>query len=148
MRPIKYIVVHCTGGSQKETIKQLKAGFRARGWKNDGYHFVVHPDGSITALVPIENIANGVAGHNAKAIHISWIGGWESNQRKAVDNRTDEQKTALREKLTELQDMFPKAEILGHRDFSPDKNQNGIVDKYEWVKVCPCFDAREEYKNI
>ena len=140
--------MHCTGGPQDETIPQLKAGFRARGWKNDGYHFVVHADGSITALVSIENIANGVAGHNKASIHISWIGGWDYKRGKATDNRTDAQKKALREKITDLQDMFPKAEILGHRDLSPDTNHNGKVDQFEWVKVCPCFDAREEYKDL
>jgi hypothetical protein len=36
MRSIKYIVVHCTGGNPNETIEQLKNGFKALGWKNNG----------------------------------------------------------------------------------------------------------------
>ena len=148
MRVINYLVVHCTAGSQTETLKQLHAGFKARGWKNPGYHFVVSADGTIDNITPIENIANGVAGHNANSIHISYKGGVDLKTGKAIDNRTDAQKAALISKLTELKKKFPAAKILGHRDFSPDKNNNGIVDKFEWVKVCPCFDAIAEYKDL
>ena len=31
--------------------------------------------------------------------------------------------------------------ILGHRDFSPDRNGNGHVEPFEWLKECPGFDV-------
>lgn len=30
----------------------------------------------------------------------------------------------------------------------PDKNGNGTIDSSEWIKMCPCFDAIPEYKNL
>ena len=43
---------------------------------------------------------------------------------------------------------LPKGSIKGHRDTSPDKNHNGKIDKWEWVKECPSFDAKTEYAGI
>ncbi|MEG1573307.1 MAG: N-acetylmuramoyl-L-alanine amidase, partial [Bacteroidales bacterium] len=43
---------------------------------------------------------------------------------------------------------YPLAHIQGHRDFSPDLNENGKIEPNEFVKECPCFDAQNEYKNI
>jgi N-acetylmuramoyl-L-alanine amidase len=150
MRAIKNIVVHCTAGSQKQTLKSLIAGFRALGWKNNGYHIVVDGEGNRHDITPLEKVANGVAGHNANAIHVSYMGGVENvnGKMKAVDNRTESQKEQLLDILIELKTKFPSAKISGHRDFSPDKNKNGIVEKNEWIKMCPCFDAREEYKHL
>lgn len=147
MRPIKYIVLHCTAGSQNETIAQLFTGFKARGWKNNGYHIVVDGEGGRHDITPLENIANGVAGHNANSIHVSWMGGIDTKG-KPVDNRTDKQKSQLISIVKELKGKFPSAKILGHRDFSPDLNHNGKVDQVEWIKVCPCFDAGKEYAAL
>ncbi|CDC98944.1 n-acetylmuramoyl-L-alanine amidase [Prevotella sp. CAG:474] len=65
-----------------------------------------------------------------------------------VDNRTVEQKSSLRKLLKLLRKKYPEAIIQGHRDFSPDLNGNGRVDPAERIKVCPCFDAKVEYKDI
>ena len=43
---------------------------------------------------------------------------------------------------------YPEAVIQGHRDFSPDLNGNGRIEKSEWIKLCPCFDAKEEYATL
>ena len=37
---------------------------------------------------------------------------------------------------------------MGHRDISPDLNHNGVVDPWERIKECPCFDAMTEYMDI
>jgi N-acetyl-anhydromuramyl-L-alanine amidase AmpD len=31
--------------------------------------------------------------------------------------------------------------ICGHRDLSPDRNGNGLVEPIEWLKTCPGFDV-------
>ena len=100
MRGIKRIFVHCTAGSQRQTVADLQAEFK----------------------------------RNAEG--------------KATDNRTDAQKESLRKLLKLLKSRYPKAEIMGHRDISPDTNGNGKVDSWERIKECPCFDAKEEYKEI
>ena len=33
------------------------------------------------------------------------------------------------------------ARICGHRDLSPDRNGDGVVEPEEWVKECPCFEV-------
>lgn len=147
MRPIKYIVLHCTAGSQKETIAELKAGFKARGWKNNGYHIVVDGSGVRFNITPLENIANGVAGHNSASIHVSYMGGIDRNG-KAIDNRTPQQKKELLAIVSELKKKFPAAKICGHRDFSPDLDKDGIIESNEWIKICPCFDAGKEYAGL
>ena len=147
MRTIKRIFVHCTAGSQKQTIADLKAEFKRKGWKNPGYHVVITPDGKCHQLLDYEKVSNGVQGYNSTSINVAYMGGIDA-QGNAVDNRTPEQKASLVKLLKELKGRYPKAEILGHRDISPDTNGNGIVDPWERIKECPCFDAKVEYKDI
>lgn len=146
MREIKYIAVHCTAGSQRQTISDLQAEFRHKGWKNPGYHYVVASDGKITQLLDEEKISNGVKGFNSVTVNVAYIGGIADG--KAADNRTDAQKKSLRQLLANLKRKYPEAVIQGHRDFSPDANGNGKVDAWERIKECPCFDAKEEYKDL
>lgn len=149
-RSIKHIVVHCTASSQKTTIKTLLGFFKARGWRMPGYHYAITTDGAIHQLLDEACIANGVKGHNAHSIHVAYIGGVEMREGKlvSVDNRTPEQKDSLLVLLSELKARYPEAIIQGHRDFSPDINGNGIVDRWERIKDCPCFDAKIEYKDL
>lgn len=147
MRVIKFLVVHCTAGSQNESKADLIAWFRKLGWKNNGYHIWVDGEGKRHDITPLERIANGVAGYNANSIHISYAGGIDAKG-KPIDNRTDAQKAMLISILKELRVKFPKAKILGHRDFSPDKDKDGKIESFEWIKVCPCFDAITEYSAI
>ncbi len=147
MRKIERIFVHCTAGSQKQTVDDLRAEFKAKKWRNPGYHYVVHADGKVSQLLGEQFVSNGVKGYNSTSINVAYIGGIDSRG-KAVDNRTDEQKASLVKLLKELKGRYPKAEIMGHRDISADTNGNGIVDPWERIKECPCFDAINEYKNI
>ncbi len=146
-RKIKYLVVHCTAGHQNETIEALEAWFKKMGWKKPGYHYVVKADGTVVSLCGEQYVANGVAGFNANSIHISYLGGIDSKG-KPVDNRTCHQKNALCVSLKILKSKYPNAIIKGHRDFSPDKNKNGKIESFEYIKMCPCFNAMEEYKDI
>lgn len=146
MREIKYIAVHCTAGSQRQTISDLQAEFRRKGWKNPGYHYVVSTDGKITQLLDEDKVSNGVKGFNSVTVNVAYIGGIADG--KATDNRTDAQKKSLRQLLANLKKKYPEALIQGHRDFSPDANGNGKVDAWERIKECPCFDAKEEYRDL
>lgn len=147
MRSIKRIFVHCTAGSQRQTINDLMAEFKRKKWKHPGYHYVIQADGKITQLLGEQFVSNGVKGYNSTAINVAYMGGIDERG-KAVDNRTDAQKDSLRKLLKLLKGRYPKAEIMGHRDISPDTNGNGIVDPWERIKECPCFNAKDEYKDI
>ena len=147
MRRIKYIAVHCTASHQSQTIESLKQKFRHKGWVNPGYHYVVSPDGKITQLLDEDKISNGVKGFNSVSVNVAYIGGIDTNG-KPIDNRTEEQKQSLRSLLKMLHKKYPAAVIQGHRDFSPDLNRDGRITSNEYIKGCPCFDAKAEYADI
>lgn len=147
MRKIERIFVHCTAGSQRQTLADLWAEFQRKRWKNPGYHYVVFPNGTIQQLVDDNVVANGVYGYNQTAVHVAYVGGIDAAG-SAIDNRTPAQKEALIRVLRMLHRRYPAARILGHRDISPDRNHNGKVDKWERIKDCPCFDAITEYQDL
>lgn len=137
MRNIKYIAVHCTAGSQKQTIPDLLHEFNLKKWKNPGYHYVISADGKIHQLLDESGISNGVKNFNSVSINVAYIGGVDVNNKLApIDNRTDAQKRSLLQLLCILKNRYPKAIIQGHRDFP------GVH------KACPCFDAKTEYKDV
>lgn len=149
VRKITHIFVHCTAGSQSETPQGLLNFFyKVKRWSRPGYHYVVSADGTITNIWPESKYSNGVKGMNSHSINVAWIGGVDKAHPKGIDNRTEAQKRSLRILLKELRAKYPKAVIMGHRDTSPDLNHNGIVDPWERIKECPCFDAMVEYKDI
>lgn len=152
MRRIERIFVHCTASWQETTtLKTLWNEFKAQGWKHAGYHIVVFPNGKVEQMEDEETIANGVRGYNSTAIHVAWVGGIKYDVNKKlipVDNRTIEQKIALYDILTKLKLKYRNAIIMGHRDISPDLNHNGVVDPWERIKECPCFDCMMEYMDI
>lgn len=78
---------------------------------------------------------NGVAGHNATSIHISYIGGVDKNN-KPVDNRTIGQRITMLQLLKVLKEDYPTAVICGHRDFAGVK------------KACPSFDVATWLKTV
>ena len=147
MRNIKYIAVHCTASHQSMTIEGLKQEFKRKGWVNPGYHYVVSPDGKITQLLDEDKVSNGVRGYNSETINVAYIGGIDTNG-KPTDNRTTAQKASLCSLLKMLHKKYPTAVIQGHRDFSPDLNKDGKITSNEWMKACPCFNAKEEYSNL
>lgn len=136
MRNIKNIVVHCTATPQTTSVLQIMKYWKDElKWKNPGYHYIITPTGNLVPLIGIDKIANGVAGHNAESIHISYIGGIGTDL-KPKDTRTEAQKKTMLQLLKDLKAMFPDAKILGHRDFP------GVA------KACPSFDAKNEFKSL
>ena len=148
-RSITHLFVHCTAGDQNTTPQQLLDFFyRVKKWSRPGYHYVVSADGSVTQLWPESKYSNGVKGMNPNSINVAWIGGVTKQHPNGIDNRTQAQKVGLRNLLKELKTKYPKAIIMGHRDTSKDTNHNGIIDPWERIKECPCFDAMVEYKDL
>ena len=139
--------IYCCGRDNNENA--LAAAILANNNNNNryGYGYLILANGAIHQLWPDSEISNGVQGYNSSAINIEYIGGIDKNG-EAIDNRTNEQKQSLIRLLLALRKKYPEAKILGHRDFSPDTDGDGIVEPHEWTKMCPCFDAKEEYKDL
>lgn len=133
MRKINKIVIHCTATQQTTSIQSIKNYWRdILKWKNYGYHYIIDKNGFIFKLAEDSVICNGASGYNKKSIHIAYIGGIDTNK-NPIDNRTQEQKTALKILLIEYSRKYPDADILGHYQLPNVK------------KACPCFDAKKEY---
>lgn len=148
MRTIKHIVVHCTATSQNTKVHSIELFWKEKlHWKSPGYHYIIEPNGIVRNLLTEDKISNGVKGHNTHSIHLSYIGGIDSKG-KATDNRTLAQRTAMIELIRNLKRKYPDAEVLGHRDLSPDLNDDGIIDPHEWVKECPSFDVKAWLQTI
>lgn len=154
MRKIKHIVIHCSAGyGDRKSIEKFWK--ETLGWKDPGYHFLIEQDGTVHQLAALETVTNGVKGFNASSIHICYIGGVDPNNVKlAMDSRTKAQSAALINsirKAIEWTAQYQPVEgikILGHRDFSPDKNGNGTIESWERIKECPSFDAILEYQEL
>ncbi|RYC69634.1 N-acetylmuramoyl-L-alanine amidase [Spirosoma sordidisoli] len=135
MRQIDHIVLHCTAGPQSQTIDAIKNWWKTGlGWKQVGYHILIKADGEAVRLAEDEVVTNGVKNHNARSIHISYIGGVNKNG-VAVDNRTPAQIATQLRLLREYKEKYPAARIVGHRDF--------LVPGKPGYKSCPSFSVRD-----
>lgn len=153
MRKINTIYVHCSATPEGKPFnaKAIDEMHRARGFKKIGYHYVVLLDGTVEKGRSEEEIGAHVQGHNANSIGVCYIGGIGRDAQghlKAKDTRTPEQKAALRQLMVQLKLKYPNAVIRGHRDASPDRNGDGKITPNEFIKDCPCFDARLEYEGV
>lgn len=148
-RVITDIVVHCTAtrGWQDYGADDIRRMHKAQGWSDIGYHYVVRIDGTVENGRDVDIIGAHVSGYNKYSIGVVYVGGLD-NQGKPKDTRTENQKNALRQLLLDLRELYQNAKISGHRDFSPDKNHDGIISPDEYIKECPCFDAKTEYRDI
>lgn len=136
MRKITHIVLHCTATSRSTTVESIQRYWKEQlGWKNPGYHRLIRTDGTVAELQDYSLPTNGVAGHNANSIHISYIGGID-RQGKPADNRTQAQRITMERLVRELKALHPDAKVVGHRDFPNVK------------KACPSFDVATWLKQI
>lgn len=148
MRKIDKVVIHCSATKEgiNFTTKDIDSWHKQRGFSKIGYHFVVYLDGSVHKGRDISEIGAHVKDHNYNSIGICYIGGLDSKG-NPKDTRTDLQKKSISELLIDLKRRFPNAKIFGHRDLSPDLNGDGIIEPWEWLKECPCFDVKKEFNK-
>lgn len=162
-RFIDEIIIHCSATKEGKEVSSDSIDRTHKGRKFSsyisggqahyiGYHFIIHLDGTIEECRPIAKMGCHASGHNARSVGICYIGGLDprdTNGKMIKDTRTPAQKYALIKLIKDLKSRFPTIKrVIGHRDTSPDKNGNGIIEPFEFIKGCPCFDAIKEYKNI
>lgn len=136
LRNIKYIVVHCSATPANITLEAIKCIWKEQhGWGDTpGYHFFIERDGNIIQLLDENKNSNNVLLHNENSINIAYLGGIDKSG-KSTDNRSRSQKHAMFDKIVELTERYPNAEVVGYNDF---KNAH---------KASPCFDVKEWLKN-
>jgi N-acetylmuramoyl-L-alanine amidase len=128
MRRIDFIILHCTATPQSTKIDSIKNYWKnVLGWKNVGYHYIIEANGNIVKLAEESQVTNGVQGYNSNAIHVSYIGGVDKNN-KPLDNRTPEQINSMVALLKGFRIKYPDVKFRGHNNFTN-------------KKACPSFDA-------
>jgi N-acetylmuramoyl-L-alanine amidase len=158
---IENIIVHCTGSSENATVAAIVNYWRTvKKWKSGGYHILIDRRGIAYYYLKIGNspyqyvdhlptgfyladvlrlTTNGVEGHNWNSVHISWIGGAEGVYINSF------QKATLYNEVVKMIDVLPNKNLMlyGHRDFSKDKNGDGIISPADWTKLCPYMELIE-----
>jgi len=141
---IQFIVVHCSATPTALDIgaTEIDEWHRDRGWSGIGYHGVIRRNGAFEPGRPLNQTGAHVKGHNYHSLGVCLIGGVDKHGRPE-NNFTHEQFSCLRLTLKNWRTIAPQAEILGHRDLSPDIDGDGVIEAWEFMKDCPCFDVRE-----
>lgn len=159
-RAVNLIVIHCSASPDGKTLWEgdARAGtlrtpaqvidrwhaardfHRSDAWRKVlnpqlaaiGYHWIVDLDGAISSGRHLDEAGAHCVGHNARSIGICVIG----TQRFTVH-----QWGALAAIVASMRLKYPGASVCGHRDLSPDKDGDGLVEPWEWLKTCPGFSV-------
>ena len=136
MRRIDLIVIHCSATRCNHSF-HVTALIRCHAdrFGFTGYHYYITRDGETYQTRHEQLVGAHAKGYNSHSLGVCYEGGLDRYGRPA-DTRTEGQKRALLKLLKRLKKEHPQAQILGHRDLPKVK------------KACPCFDAKEEYRDI
>ena len=115
-----------------------------KAWRDIGYGLVLPRDGSIELGRGLDAVGAHVRGYNRISASVCMVGG-VTEEGKPEDNYTDAQWRAADELLPLLRARYPDAEWLGQRYRSPEANGDGVIDRHDWLKMCPCFDVRARW---
>jgi len=135
-RTINEIIVHCTATPEGHdySIAEIRRWHKNRGFSDIGYHYAIHPNGTVENGRDVDISGAHCTGHNSHSIGVAYIGGCASDGKTPKDTRTQDQKASLASLLIDLRKLYPTAKIHGHRDFAN--------------KACPSFDATTEYRKL
>ena len=137
MRNIKLLIIHCSATPPSLNIGAIEIDkwHKDRGWSGIGYHYVIRRNGLVECGRPLLKSGAHAKGYNSKSIGICLVGGIDG-AKKPDNNFAAAQFAALTLLLKDLISLFPKADILGHRDLP------------SVSKACPCFDVKLWLKDI
>lgn len=137
MRKINKIIIHCSATPEGKdyTVAQIRQWHttpkpKGNDWRDIGYHFVIYRDGTVHKGRPIEQIGAHCSGYNANSIGICYIGGCATDGKTPKDTRTEAQRAALIQLVSELKASYPSATVHGHNEFA--------------AKACPSFNVQKE----
>lgn len=129
---VEYIVLHCaaTPPEMDVRLKDIDLWHRQQGWLACGYHIVIARDGTIEFGRPLDKQGAHVKGVNHKSIGVCMAGGINATTRAPEDNFTDAQWASVRFVLLALENLYPKARVVGHYELDA-------------RKACPSFNPTD-----
>lgn len=141
----RFLTIHCSAHPEgvDVTVAQMNAIATAR-FRQRSYHHIVTRDGVAHRNLEDHQRGAHVGGHNTGNIGIVYVGGLATDGKTCKDTRTAAQRAALRRLVAGYRARYPGIVVRGHRDWSPDTNRNGRIDRHEWLKCCPSFDVATE----
>ena len=134
-RKIRGLIIHCTATMPGRDFRaaDIQAWHMARGWTDNGYHFVNCRDGIIEPGRDLEKDGAHARRWNKGTIGLAMVGGLGRDMNPAPDF-TQAQWRSLRRFIKDFQKLFPGAFIVGHRDTGA-------------KKACPSFDVAAFVKS-
>lgn len=140
-----YIVVHCSATTKKADINAaaIRKMHLKKGWRDIGYHTVIKRDGTIEWGRLLDDVGSHAKGFNTVSVSVCLVGGKATNSNRGENNFTKIQFANLKLWLSFLKQYYPEALIVGHRDLFPDINNDGKIDKHDWLKECPSFSVTD-----
>lgn len=141
MGSVRFLTIHCaaTIEGRDHKVDEITGWHKGR----PPYHWVVELDGRAQRTLADTAIGAHVGGKNTGNIGVCYIGGL-GRDGKPKDTRTAAQRKSLREIVEAYQRKYPGIDVKGHRDWSPDLDGDGLIEKHEWLKACPCFEVATE----
>ncbi|URK88673.1 N-acetylmuramoyl-L-alanine amidase [Rhizobium sp. RCAM05350] len=106
----------------------IRAIHKAKGWSDIGYNEIINPDGRAEMGRGKMAVGAHVAGFNSIAYGLSMVGGVNVSNRPDFNTIKDAELATLERRMRALTLDFPDIEWCSHRDLSPDKNGNGIIE--------------------
>lgn len=142
----KFITVHtsATYPDQDIGVDEITAIHRKKNYITIGYHEVIRLDGTLEYGRKMTKQGAHVKGFNRDNIGICLVGGLDADG-KPANTFSEDQLSTLRDRISFHSGVYGIKEenIKGHRDWYPDINNDGVIDRLDWLKECPCFDVKE-----
>lgn len=137
-----YMVAHTTATLFGQDIgaAEVDRMHKAKGWSGTGYAAVIRLNGKEEIGRGYDAIGAHVEGFNSVSFGVAYVGGLGPD-RKPANTLNPAQEETLHRIFEREAKRYPKAGVCGHRDLSPDRDGDGVIEPAEWLKACPCFDA-------
>ncbi len=135
MRKLTEIIIHCSATKEgiPYTVKDIRHWHTSQGYKDIGYHYVIHLDGSVHEGRPLDQVGAHCFGHNTSSVGICYVGGLDEN-RYPKNTMTPAQEESLIQLIKSLKDQYPTIiQLHGHNEYAN--------------KACPCFDVQKWAKE-
>lgn len=136
MRTVNTLVWHYTATprGRETSVDEVRRWHLKRGFRDVGYHKLVHLDGTVSEGRPEGQVGAHVRGHNRGTIGYCYVGGLNGDPNRGVDTRTPAQKRTM-ERLTRAAiERYGLTDVCGHRDLA--------------ATDCPGFNVRAEYGHL
>lgn len=136
---VRYLVVHCaaTPADMDVGVKEIQRWHLERGFFAIGYHKVIRRNGKVEDGRPIDRPGAHAQGFNDLSLAVCLVGGCKRGEGGALvtdNNFTPEQFEALAAVLRAWKQVYPNAQIVGHRD---------LPSTHAKLKDCPSFSVAE-----